>query len=203
VPEWLQPFADAFAAHAETVLIDADLTPTTVVDAILPRGAQLTIDLCAELQRLAPFGLGNPAVTLLAPACELAELATVGDGKHLRFRVRRDGVDAGSAIAFGQGTQLDRYRRVGHYDVAFRLEENRWNGTVAPQLVVRRVFESDDRFEGLYAWLRAQWSTERRDARAQRIFDELALEEGGPRRHPLESQTFRELLAEPALPVAA
>ena len=32
---------------------------------------------------------------LLAPACELADLATVGDGKHLRFRVRRDGATPG------------------------------------------------------------------------------------------------------------
>ena len=203
VPEWLEPFAEAFAAQAEEMLGDDDLTPTTVVDAVLPRGAQLTMELCAELRRLAPFGLGNPAVTLLAPACELAELATVGDGKHLRFRVRRDGVDAGSAIAFGHGTQLDRYRRIGRYDIAFRLEENHWNGTVAPQLVVRRVFDSDERFEELYSWLRDQWAAVQRDARAQQIFDELALEQGGPRRHPLESATFRELLAEPALRRAA
>jgi single-stranded-DNA-specific exonuclease len=203
VPEWLEPFADAFAAQAEAMLEEDDLTPSTVVDAILPRGAQLTMDLCTELRRLAPFGLGNPAVTLLAPACELAELATVGEGKHLRFRVRRDGVDAGSAIAFGHGAQLDRYRRVGRYDVAFRLEENHWNGTVAPQLVVRRVFDSDERFEELYAWLREQWTATRRDARAEEIFAELALEERGPRRHPLESATFRELLAEPALLRAA
>ena len=203
VPEWLEPFAEAFAAQAEEMLGDDDLTPTTVVDAVLPRGAQLTMELCAELRRLAPFGLGNPAVTLLAPACELAELTTVGDGKHLRFRVRRDGVDAGSAIAFGHGTQLDRYRRIGRYDIAFRLEENHWNGTVAPQLVVRRVFDSDERFEELYSWLRDQWAAVQRDARAQQIFDELALEQGGPRRHPLESATFRELLAEPALRRAA
>jgi single-stranded-DNA-specific exonuclease len=202
-PEQLQPFADAFAAHAETVLTEADLTPTTVVDAILPRGAQLTMELCAELGRLAPFGLGNPSVTLLAPACELAELATVGDGKHLRFRVRRAGVDAGSAIAFGHGAQLDRYRRVSRYDVAFRLEENQWNGTVAPQLVVRRVFDSDERFDGLYRWLREQWLAPNRDALAQQVFDELALEEGSPRRHPLESETFRELLAAPPLRRAA
>src|ERR671935_184094 len=95
VPEWLASFADAFATQAEAILDEDDLTPTTVVDAILPRGAQLTMDLCTELRRLAPFGLGNPAGTLLAPACELAELATVGEGKHLRFRVRRGGGHAG------------------------------------------------------------------------------------------------------------
>jgi single-stranded-DNA-specific exonuclease len=203
VPEWVGAFADAFAAHAEGTLVEGDLLPTTVVDAVIPRGTELTLELCAELRRLAPFGLGNPQVTLLAPACEVAELATVGDGKHLRFRVRRDGLDAGSAIAFGHGTQLDRLRRVGRFDVAFRLEENQWNGTIAPQLVIRRVFDADDRFEEVYAWLRAQWRAPARDPAAQQVFDELELEEGGPRRHPLESDAFRSLLAEPALRLAA
>jgi single-stranded-DNA-specific exonuclease len=204
LPEFIEPFADAFAAQAEGLITPEDLVPTTVVDAVLPRGAKLTLDLCEELRRLAPFGLDNPEVTLLAPGCELGELATVGDGKHLRFRVQRDGRDAGGAIAFGQGTKLDRFRRVGRYDVAFRLQENRWNGTVAPQLVVRRVFDADDRFDELYEWLRVQWKANgTRDPQAQRIFDELVVAEGGPRRHPLESETFRALLAQPALLRAA
>ena len=204
LPEFVEPFADAFAAQAEGLLTTDDLVPMTVVDAVLPRGAKLTLELCEELRRLAPFGLGNPDVTLLAPACELGDLATVGDGKHLRFRVHRDGRDAGGAIAFGQGMQLDRFRRVGRYDVAFRLQENHWNGTVSPQLVVRRVFEADDRFEELYEWLRTQWRANGgRDPKAQAIFDELDIEAGGPKRHPLESAMFRRLLAEPALLRAA
>ena len=203
LPEWVEPFADAFAVQAEGLLAPDDLVPTTVIDAVLPRGAKLTLDLCEELRRLAPFGLGNPDVTLLAPGCELGDLTTVGEGKHLRFRVHRDGHDAGGAIAFGQGTQLDRYRRIGRYDVAFRLQENRWNGTVAPQLLVRRVFDANDRFDELYGWLRTQWLSRARDAQAQTIFDELVVADGGPKRHPLESETFRALLAEPALLRAA
>ena len=202
-PDMIEPFADAFAARADMMLPSEELTPTTAVDAVLPRGARLTLDLCEELGRLAPFGLGNPDVTLLAPGCELGDLTTVGDGKHLRFRVQRGGRDAGGAIAFGQGTKLDRYRRQGRYDVAFRLQENHWNGTVAPQLVVRRVFDSDDRFDEVYEWLRGQWQAERRAPQAQKIFDELEVERGGPKRHPLESETFRALLAEPALLRAA
>jgi single-stranded-DNA-specific exonuclease len=202
-PDRVEPFAEAFAAQAEGLLGPEDLVPATIVDAVLPRGAKLTLELCEELRALAPFGLANPDVTLLAPGCELGELATVGDGKHLRFRVHRDGSDAGGAIAFGQGTKLDRYRRAGRYDVAFRLQENHWNGTVSPQLVVRRVFDADDRFDEVYTWLRAQWQAQPRDAQAQAIFDELEVEEGGPKRHPLESETFRTLLAEPALLRAA
>jgi single-stranded-DNA-specific exonuclease len=202
-PDRVEAFAEAFAAQAEGLLSPDDLVPATVVDAVLPRGAKLTLELCEELRALAPFGLANPDVTLLAPGCELGELATVGDGKHLRFRVQRDGRDAGGAIAFGQGTKLDRYRREGRYDVAFRLQENHWNGTVSPQLVVRRVFDADDRFEELYTWLKTQWAARSRDGHAQKIFEELELEDGGPRRHPLESETFRALLEQPALLRAA
>ena len=203
-PDQIDAFADAFAGEADATVSDEELVSVTAVDAILPRGTKLTLDLCAELARLAPFGLGNPEVTLLAPDCELADLQTVGDGKHLRFRVRQHGMDAGGAIAFRLGGQLDRLRRPGRYDVAFRLEENRWNGTVAPQWTIRRVFDADDRFDELYDWLKAEWRATARSPEAQAIFDELQFEEAGAlKRHPLESEAFRRLLAEPRLARAA
>ena len=153
---------------------------------------------------MAPFGLGNPAVTLLASGCELTDLSTVGEGKHLRFRVRQGGRDGGSAIGFGQGGQLDRLRRIGRYDVAFRLQENHWNGTVAPQLVVKRVFDEDERMEALRARLAAQWKGEApRTPEAEAIFAELELEPGAAaKRSLLESATFRALLAQEEPPLA-
>jgi single-stranded-DNA-specific exonuclease len=206
-PEQVEAFADAFAAHADSLLDDEQLVPLTPVDGILPRGAELTLELCTELQKLAPFGLGNPDVTLLAPGCELGALATVGEGKHLKFRVRREGRDAGGAIAFGLGAQLDRFRRESRYDVAFRLHENRWNGTIAPQLTIRRIFDADDRFDDLRDWLVAEYRkpVEARDAHAITVFEELEIGEIGlGRRHLLESERFRALLAgEPALARAA
>jgi hypothetical protein len=131
----------------------------------------------------------------------------VGDGKHLRFRVRQRGRDAGSAIAFGLGAQLDRFRREQRYDVAFRLQENRWNGVVSPQLVVRRVFDAADGCADLRDWLAEQWKAGEAawtdDARA--IFAELELVGGdAPRRSLLESPTFRLLLGDrPGLAAAA
>jgi single-stranded-DNA-specific exonuclease len=205
-PANVEVFAAAFAAHAGEVLSDADLRTLTRVDAVLPPGTKLTLSLAQELQRLAPFGLGNPEVTLLAPGCELGELATVGEGKHLRFRVRQEGADAGAAIAFGLGAQLDSYRRVGRYDVAFRLQENHWNGTSSPQLVVRRIFDADERFLELRAWLANEWklAPAERSGDAVAIFAELGFAEGAAtRRHLLESARFRALLAETGAPVAA
>jgi hypothetical protein len=113
--------------------------------------------------------------------------------------VRQHGSDAGTAIAFGQGTQIDRLRAEGCLDVAFRLKENHWNGTVAPQLVVRRLFDTPEgylelreRLAELWRQGKSAWTPE-----AHRIFGELGLETEGERRRKkplLESETFRALL---------
>ena len=90
-----------------------------------------------------PFGLGNPGVTLLVDDCELDRLDTSVTAST-----------CASASASAAATPARRSRSAsarsstataasGRYDVAFRLQENRWNGTVAPQLVVRRVFDAD------------------------------------------------------------
>ena len=204
-PTRLDAFAEAFAFHADAVLSEDDLRSFTVVDAVVSAG-DLTLGLAQELERLAPFGLGNPDVTLLVPAAQPVGPATVGDGKHLRFRVRQHGHDAGTAIAFGQGSQLDRLRAEGLVDIACRLKENQWNGTVAPQLVVRRLFDTPDGYEKLRLRLaeiwragRASWTPE-----AGRIFAELGLDTAADaRRQLLESETFRSLLEREALPRAA
>ena len=203
-PERVDAFAEAFAAVADERLAEDDLRPVTTVDALV-HGGDLTLDLCAELARLAPFGLGNPNVTLLLAGCQVVEPATVGEGKHLRFRVRADGQDSGSAIAFRFGPQLDRLRRDAHYDVAFKLEANQWNGTVAPQLNVRQVFDADERYVELREWLKHEWRKrpEQRDSTAAAIFAELALAGAGPKRHLLESDRFVALLAQPDLARAA
>jgi len=202
--ERLDAFADAFAAHAELTLVDADLVPATRIDAIVP-GQALTLGFANELERLAPFGLGNPDVTLLVPSCETAGPALVGEGKHLRFRVRHGGRDAGSAIAFGLGGQLDRLRRPIRYDLACRLKENRWNGTVAPQLVIRRLFDAPEGYEDLRTHLAQLWRAgeDAWTADARAVFVELELAEGA-KRQLYESEAFRALLlAEPALAAAA
>ena len=202
LPENLEAFAEAFAAHADAVLDEQDLVPVTSVDAVVS-GRDLTLGLAQELERLAPFGLGNPDVTLLVPACQPVSPATVGEGKHLRFRVHQHGQDAGSAIAFGQGSQLDRLRAEGRFDVACRLKENHWNGTVAPQLVVRRLFDTPEAYESVREWLAGLWQQgeDAWTADARRVFEELGLDPAQPsrRRQLLESDTFRVLLEAPLL----
>ncbi|MBD0348586.1 MAG: single-stranded-DNA-specific exonuclease RecJ [Thermoleophilia bacterium] len=197
-PEHVERFTRDFAAHADSALTPADLEPRTVVDAVV-RGRELTPRLCEELKQLRPFGLGNPAPTLLAAGCELTDATTTADGRHLRFRVRHDGVAAGTAIGFNLAPRCDWVRRPTRYDVVFRLEENHWNGTVAPQLVVRDVIETHPRYEELHRWLASQWRSgeEGRDQAAQAIFADLGLvERPDAWRSALESAAFRALLDE-------
>ena len=203
----IDAFAEAFAAYADSHLAPEDLHEPTVVDAVVS-AADLTLELAQELERLAPFGLGNPDVTLLVPATQPVTPSTVGEGKHLRFRVRQHGRDAGTAIAFGQGGQLDRLCAEGLFDVACRLKENHWNGTVSPQLVVRRIFDTPEGYEEQRAALAELWRTGEKSwtPEARRIFEELGLGgegDGMRRRQLLESQSFRALLESAAWPEAA
>jgi single-stranded-DNA-specific exonuclease len=202
-PAKLAAFAEAFGEAVDAELPEEELQPRIAVDAVVS-GEDLTLDLSTELGHLAPFGLGNPGVTLLLPSCDLSDVAQTADGKHLRFRVRHRDRPAGSAIAFGLGRHADRARREVRHDVLFRLEENRWNGTVAPQLVVRQILETPERHETLREWLGEEFRKDEgaRDPTAQAIFDELGLEAGGARRQLLESDGFRALLAEEPAAVA-
>jgi single-stranded-DNA-specific exonuclease len=129
-------FREAFTAHAATVLKPEDLTRTERVDAIVG-GASLGLDLAEELRRLAPFGMGNPSVRLLVPAARVRDVRSIGEGKHARFSLH-SGSHKALGVAFGRSTL-----GVGEeepVDVAVRLEVNRWNGAVEPQVVLREVY---------------------------------------------------------------
>jgi single-stranded-DNA-specific exonuclease len=198
--ESLEPFAAAFAAYAAEVITAEELGSETKIDAVVPVTA-LTLDLAQELRRLAPFGLGNPEPVLLAASVEPFEPSTVGEGKHLRFRVKQHGRDGGRAIAFGLGSQVERLAGEGRYDLAFQLTENHWNGTVSPQLVVRRLFDAPIAYDELRERLAVQWREGEAawtpDARA--IFAELSLRADTRGRQLLESPTFRALLRDGVL----
>ena len=203
----LEPFAAAFAAHADGELADEDLAPVTRVDAVVPASA-LTLELARELERLSPFGLGNPDVTLLVAGCEA--VGAVDGGRRQAPALPRPpaGARCGQRDRVRPGRPARRYRRDARFDVAFRLKQNRWNGTVSPQLVVRRVFDTAGAYDELRPGSRSSGGRARPRGRPRRaaIFDELAIEGAAGKRQLLESPTFRVLLEHGApitLPQAA
>jgi single-stranded-DNA-specific exonuclease len=134
--EALDDFRAAFAAHAAAVLAPEDLVPEVRVDAIA-QGDALTLELAEELERLAPFGAGNPAVTLLVPAAQLAEPRALGEGRHVAFNLHAGGARS-RCVAFGQGASLPAAEGQP-VDAAVRLEVDRYNGSVSARLVLRHA----------------------------------------------------------------
>jgi single-stranded-DNA-specific exonuclease len=129
-------FRERFTAHAAEVLTPEDLVPECRIDAVVP-GDALTLGLAEELERLAPFGQGNPAVSLMVPAAELADPRPLGEGRHVAFSLHAGGARS-RCVRFGAGSRLPAAD--GELvDVAVRLEANRWNGAVEPRLVLRHA----------------------------------------------------------------
>jgi single-stranded-DNA-specific exonuclease len=132
----VEEFAAAFSAHTERVLAPEDTSPLERVDAVVGC-AQLDMQLAEELLSLAPFGRGNPGVSLLVEDATFCDLRPMGEGKHLRFTVESRGARA-RGVAFGTGARLP----VGEGEAAeatFTLEINEWNGVTEPRLLLRQV----------------------------------------------------------------
>jgi single-stranded-DNA-specific exonuclease len=129
-------FREAFVAHAAATLSPADLVPVQRVDAVVS-GDALHIGLAEELERLAPFGMGNPEPALLVPSALLDDPRPMGEGRHVSF-----GLSAGGArsrcVAFGRGSALPAAKGEP-VDAAVRLELNRYNGAIEPRLVLRHA----------------------------------------------------------------
>lgn len=136
----LEAFRAAFAAHAASVLKAEDLVPVERVDAVVS-GDELGTSLAEELGRLAPFGIGNPSVSLLVPAARLVNPHPMSEGKHLRFTVEAGGIRA-RAVAFGV-SRLPEGAAEGRCHATFTLELNEWQGTVEPRLVLRKLLPAE------------------------------------------------------------
>jgi single-stranded-DNA-specific exonuclease len=132
VPE----FAAALDAHADGVLCDTDLAPVERVDAIVD-GRELDMALAEELRALAPFGRGNPGVSLMVADATFTDARPMGEGKHVRFTVSSRGARA-RAVAFGTGGRLP-VQDGAAAEATFKLEVNEWNGVSEPRLVLRHA----------------------------------------------------------------
>lgn len=99
-------------------------------------GEDLGLGLAEELERLAPFGNGNPPVSLLIPGALITDLRPMGEDKHCRFTIA-SGANRAAGVCFGRSSfGIGEDERV---DVVAELGLNHWNGSVEPRLTVREV----------------------------------------------------------------
>ncbi len=130
----------AFQAEFEAICADRldpeDLVPILRADAEVDP-ADLTWELCAAVERLAPFGMGHPAPVLVVRGAQLEGGHLVGrrdDGPgHLKARLGEV-----EAIGFDLGGELDTIAR-GPVDLAFTLGFNWWRGRARVQATIKAL----------------------------------------------------------------
>jgi single-stranded-DNA-specific exonuclease len=111
---------------AQEQLKDVDLRPRINIDAEVSL-KELSGETYQLMQKLAPFGKGNPLPVFMSRAVEVASCRTMGiDQQHLRLKLKqRDSLWDSVAFKLGE-SRADVSESV---DIVFNLEMDRWSGT--------------------------------------------------------------------------
>ena len=135
-------FRQKFVEVAEG-LIDAKMkVPTLEVDADVSL-SQIRLPLLQELERLQPFGMGNPEPTFLSTGLSVLEKKVVGDD-HLKLLVRQNHSMPLDGIGFRMGGFADALDAGhGRVDAVFSPELDHWKGYHRIQLRLCDVRMSD------------------------------------------------------------
>ncbi len=132
----VEGFTTAFQAEAARRLTPADLHPRVQLDAEVPLH-ELTAELVDAIQRMAPFGTGNPRPRLATQVVDLVDSPRVcgPNGVHLQFTVRQENAYR-KAIAFQFGAQAEELNQHRRLRVAFEPLINEWNGQRKAELKI-------------------------------------------------------------------
>lgn len=126
--EKLDEFVKESQAFTETHLTDEMLERTVNVDCELPLNLA-SIELAAMLEKLAPFGMGNPKPVFVSRG-KISNVQTMGkDHTHARFRIVH-GEEELECVAFGKAEEIQAASREdAECNIVFTLDINRWNGS--------------------------------------------------------------------------
>ncbi|WP_419664047.1 RecJ: single.stranded-DNA-specific exonuclease [Desulfosarcina variabilis str. Montpellier] len=110
-------------------------SPTLHIDAPLPL-SQLSPALMESLERLGPFGQGNPAPLFMDTDVRVMHCKTVG-GRHRQMVLQSGQGRHGSVNAIQFNVNHDLSAAPSHFEkIAFRPQWNYWNGRKTLQLVI-------------------------------------------------------------------
>lgn len=110
---------------AEARLAGLDLRPHIDIDAEVSLSS-LTGETIKQIQRLAPFGTGNPAPVFVSRNVERVDLRYIGSrNEHVSLKLKQNGI-VWDAIGFRFGSRAQEM--TGFLDIAYNLDVDRWNG---------------------------------------------------------------------------
>ena len=130
-----------FEDRVRAVLRPEDLEPTQRIDAELGF-REVDWKLLEEVQRLEPFGSGNPKPVFVARKVRLAAPPRVLKEKHLKLRVTQGG-KAFDALAWRQAERGRELESGQFLDLAFTLDTNFYQGVSTLQLILRDLRQAE------------------------------------------------------------
>jgi single-stranded-DNA-specific exonuclease len=125
----IEPFRHTFCEYVQQHVSPTERQAELLVDAEATLG-QLTLQTLQEIERMAPFGQGNPRPLLCASHVQLSEPPKrMGKGeRHLALRISQHGVRM-RAVAFGRGDWAEAIPDRGQpIDLVFQPVINEFNG---------------------------------------------------------------------------
>lgn len=130
-PAHLPEFRHRVAAHVRQQTNDLDLTPSLPIDAVIDL-PDLTLDMVLELERMAPFGAGNPPIVLAARSVKAVDVTAIGkSGEHLQIVIEDENGNT-RRVLWWQGVR-DLIPE-GHFDLAFTARSSNYRGSVEVQM---------------------------------------------------------------------
>ncbi|RMG03438.1 MAG: single-stranded-DNA-specific exonuclease RecJ [Nitrospirae bacterium] len=121
--ENLPLFEEAINNLLSETLTDEDLIPLLTIDASVTL-RDVNFSLVREINKMEPFGCGNPSPLLGAKGCEVVYPKVVGKG-HLKMGLRHRSVTI-DCIGFDMGEHLALVEDAGFVDAVFTPTINEW-----------------------------------------------------------------------------
>lgn len=132
----IQQLEERFEDYARSVLTLEDLVPVLRIDAAL-KLSDVTAGLYADVQKMEPFGRGNPAPVFTAEAAIASEPRILKE-KHLKLSVSEGGTRF-DAVGWGMASRAASLAGARRAELAFTLSENTFQGLTSLQLALRDV----------------------------------------------------------------
>ena len=131
----LREFQDSFEKAVTQMTCPEDWIPKLIIDAKI-EFADITENLIDEIEKLSPFGSGNPEPLFAAQNVKVVSSKTVGRNHRKMMLIQDNTPDpkAISAIRFNATGPLQTQTSFDR--IAFRLRWNRWNNNKSIQLIV-------------------------------------------------------------------
>lgn len=123
-------------AHEKLAL--EDLLPSLEIDMEVPLKA-VTAELASELEKLEPFGTGNPEPLLYARNLGVKGVPQLLNRGTLKFWVT-DGESTCQAIGFGMGHFKESVEQASSFDLVFTPRLDIWNGIESLILEIKDIF---------------------------------------------------------------